>query len=117
MEAKEWEDLCDGCGMCCEIGSTGVACPFLDTMENRCTVYEERFQKAPWCSKVRPDNTLALHRRKVLPDSCAYVRHVKGQPALEEIPKARLIPYTLADIRLVEKHQKIAARLRNEGSR
>lgn len=113
MNAKEWEDLCDGCGLCCEIGDTGVACPFLDTTANRCTVYAERFEKAPWCTKVMPQNTLALHKRNVLPASCAYVRHVKEQPPLDEIPTARLIPYALADRKLVEKHERIAEKLRN----
>ena len=114
LSISEWEDLCDGCGLCCEIGDTGVACPFLDTQTNRCTVYAERFEKAPWCTKVMPQNTLALHKRNVLPASCAYVRTMKGEPELEETPVARLIPYTLADRQLVEKHERIAERLRNE---
>jgi len=103
--------LCDGCGLCCEIGNTGVACPFLDTMTNRCTVYEDRFKKAPWCAATTPASTLRLHKHDVLPDSCAYVLHQQGQPQLEpeDIPVAHLIPYTLADQRLVEKHERLAA--------
>jgi uncharacterized cysteine cluster protein YcgN (CxxCxxCC family) len=78
-------------------------------MTNRCTVYEERAQKASWCVRVTPVNTLALHKHKVLPDSCAYVLHQLGRPELEDIPVARLIPYTMADQSIVEKHQRLTA--------
>ncbi len=103
--------MCDGCGKCCEIGDTGVACPFLDTTINRCTVYEDRLSKAPWCAKITPVNTLPLHKHGVLPDSCAYVLHEQGRPQLEpkDIPVARLIPYALADKRIVEKHKRLTA--------
>lgn len=114
MTLSEWEEICDGCGKCCEIGDTGVACPFLDTNTNRCTVYEDRFKQAPWCSKVMPENTMALYKRRVLPRSCAYVRTMKGEPPLEEIPTARLIPYKLADRSIIEKHQRIAKKLKEE---
>lgn len=88
--------MCDGCARCCEINDTGVACPFLDTETNRCTVYHERDIKAPWCNKVTPENTLDLHERRILPASCAYVRHVKNELPLDSPPIARLIPYSKA---------------------
>ena len=106
-----WEDLCDGCGSCCEIGNTGVACPFLNTMTNRCTVYEERQEKAPWCAQITPENTPRLHKHGILPSSCAYVLHQQGRPQLEpeDVPTARLIPYSLADKSIVEKHERLTA--------
>ncbi len=80
-------------------------------MTNRCTVYEERQTKAPWCARITPVNTLPLHKHKVLPGSCAYVLHQQGKPQLEpeDVPTARLIPYALADQRLIAKHKRLTA--------
>lgn len=98
MLDSEWESLCDGCAKCCEINDTGVGCPFLDTETNRCTVYDERDVKAPWCNKVLPGNVMELHKRDILPGSCAYVRHERGKfEPLDPVPVARLIPYSEAD--------------------
>lgn len=99
LSSKEWEELCDGCGKCCGFTrgkpETGVACPGLDCGTNRCTVYAKRFSTY-MCASVTPENTLDLHDKGILPDSCAYVRHLKGEPPLEVTPVAKLIPFALA---------------------
>lgn len=108
---SEWEDRCDGCAKCCEIGDTGVACPHLDAVTRRCRVYETRHEEAPWCARVTPDTLPKLHKDKILPASCAYIRHAEGLPPLEEIEPARLIPYTMADRAIVEKHERLVRAL------
>ena len=66
---------------------------------------------ASWCRKVTPENTLELHAKKILPASCAYVRHQTGQPKLpaDKVPVARLIPYSLAGNRIHETHKRLIA--------
>lgn len=48
------------------------------------------------CVKVTPENTLELHAKGVLPDSCAYVRHKKGLPPLTFVPPIKMVPYEMA---------------------
>lgn len=115
---RAWEDLCDGCGKCCAIHSIGkrdsgcgVACPSLDTTTNKCTVYKDRHKKE-LCLPVTPSNTLLLHAQGILPDSCAYVRTMKGQPLLRGhrgnvLPLngyAKLLPFKLGDLDLQERY-------------
>ena len=101
LSKQEWEDLCDGCGKCCgqqkpKDEGVGIACPGLDCGTNRCTVYEKRLTTHT-CLKVEPDNVEELHERGILPDSCAYVRHVQGKEPLDRpVPAATLIPFALA---------------------
>jgi uncharacterized cysteine cluster protein YcgN (CxxCxxCC family) len=99
LKDNEWEELCDGCGRCCGLSygkpTTGLACPGLDTETNRCTVYEKRLT-THMCLKVTPENTLDLHKAGILPDSCAYVRHMQGKEPLDIIPVATLVPFALA---------------------
>lgn len=90
LSADEWESLCDGCGKCCDIGG-GVACPRLK--DKRCTVYEDRLKLEP-CIKVTPENTKDLHKMGILPDSCAYVRHLDGLPP--EPKEYTLLPFVMA---------------------
>lgn len=90
LTAEQWEALCDGCAKCCDIGG-GVACPKLK--DNRCTDYENRHHVEA-CVKVSPGNTLYLHKLGILPDSCAYVRYMKGLPP--EPKEYTLIPFVLA---------------------
>ncbi len=79
MTAAEWESLCDGCGLCCqirlededsgEIALSDVACRFLDLCSHRCKDYENRQENVPDCVKVTPSN---VHDMSWLPHSCAY---------------------------------------------
>lgn len=79
MTPSEWESLCDGCGLCCqirlededtgEIALSDVACRFLDLCSHRCRDYANRQKNVPDCIQVTPDN---VHDLTWLPHSCAY---------------------------------------------
>lgn len=79
MTSEEWESLCDGCGLCCqirlededsgEIALSDVACRFLDLCSHRCKDYANRQKNVPDCVKVTPGNVQAL---TWLPHTCAY---------------------------------------------
>ena len=86
MSAREWEQLCDGCGRCClhklEDVDTGlffytnVACRLLDGESCRCTNYRERLSIVPDCLSLHPDDAGQF---EWLPASCAYRRLENGQ--------------------------------------
>ncbi|MCX8101444.1 MAG: YcgN family cysteine cluster protein [Geminicoccaceae bacterium] len=79
MSPEEWEALCDGCGLCCQIrvedpdtGETAlsdVACRFLDLCSHRCRDYANRHRNVSDCVAITPANVRDLHW---LPHSCAY---------------------------------------------
>lgn len=97
---KEWENLCDGCGLCCEIKDTsgklsGVACPVYDTKEKRCGDYSNRKTVFPSCIKLTPKNIYDPFVRAALPDSCAYIRWADDRPYEGYIPKG-LLPFNIA---------------------
>ncbi len=79
MDAGEWESLCDGCGLCCQIrvededsgaiALSDAACRYLDLRTHRCADYANRQSNVPDCVKVTPQNVRALDW---LPHSCAY---------------------------------------------
>ncbi len=79
MTAAEWESLCDGCGLCCqirlededsgEIALSDVACRFLDLCSHRCKDYGNRQANVADCVKVTPDN---VHDLTWLPHTCGY---------------------------------------------
>lgn len=79
MSDDEWESLCDGCGLCCqirlededtgEIALSDVACRFLDLSCHRCKDYANRQKNVRDCVKVTPDN---VHDLTWLPHTCAY---------------------------------------------
>ena len=100
MTDTEWEARCDGCGKCCVLPGTNVACPGLDTCSNRCTVYEKR-TTTELCSYVTPGNVANLHASGVLPGTCAYVRWMLDEKPWrlpqEEIDKikAKPVPFML----------------------
>jgi uncharacterized cysteine cluster protein YcgN (CxxCxxCC family) len=110
---KEWDAICDGCGKCCAFvrtdesgtkGRSNIACPGLNVLTNRCTVYKDRHSKH-MCISLRPDNVMSLHERNVLPDSCAYVRRAQEKPPLEVIEEAVLIPFYKADLKTRRKYE------------
>lgn len=102
---QDWEDLCDGCGMCCEIRNSGVACPQLDVSTNRCKSYANRVEAHPACLTVTPANVLGLEKLGVLPSDCPYVRTARGLPVLSPRVRAlrdknypaRFVPMQLAE--------------------
>ncbi|GMV80815.1 MAG: hypothetical protein AMXMBFR7_19990 [Planctomycetota bacterium] len=70
------EALCTNCGKCCykkiivgrTVFITPFPCEFLDTGTNRCTVYEERFEKNPDCLAIREGL-----QHSAFPSDCPYV--------------------------------------------
>jgi uncharacterized cysteine cluster protein YcgN (CxxCxxCC family) len=87
MTVREWESLCDGCGLCClirfedeetgEIIPTRVACKLFDDDACRCSNYAERKTHVPDCIKLTPHNIEDL---QWMPLSCAYRRLYEGKP-------------------------------------
>src|ERR1700722_18037009 len=87
MTAREWESLCDGCGLCClirlededtgEITPTRVACTLFDDQTCRCSNYRQRHRYVSDCIKLTPDNIAKL---AWMPLSCAYRRLHEGKP-------------------------------------
>ena len=109
LTEQEFEDLCDGCGKCCESDTSGFGCPSLDTVTNRCMNYEGRLtHKYAMClTKHTPENIMPLHRAGNLPDSCAYVRFYRGLPPLPRpVEPAKLIPFILAGPRHIKRYEK-----------
>ena len=86
MTAREWESLCDGCGLCClvrfedeetgEVIPTRVHCKLFDSQACRCSDYAERHRHVPDCIKLTPHNIEAL---EWMPMSCAYRRLYEGR--------------------------------------
>ncbi len=87
MTATEWESICDGCGLCCQIrvedADTGaialsnVACRYLCLNSHRCTDYANRQRNVPDCIKVTPEN---VHEMTWLPHTCGYRLVAQNQP-------------------------------------
>jgi len=81
MNPKEWESLCDGCGLCClvkiedeesgEVFNTSVSCRQLDVETCRCRDYKNRLTEAPMCIQLTLEN---LPELSWLPETCAYKR-------------------------------------------
>ncbi len=79
MTAREWDSLCDGCGLCCmhkvededtgELFYTNLACKLLDVGTCRCTDYANRARRVADCLVLTSDSTEAF---EWLPATCAY---------------------------------------------
>ncbi|MDO9430018.1 MAG: YcgN family cysteine cluster protein [Pseudomonadota bacterium] len=86
MTPREWESLCDGCGLCClirfededtgEIIPTRVHCRLFDSESCACSNYADRKRHVPDCIKLTPQNVDTL---KWMPLSCAYRRVNEGR--------------------------------------
>ncbi|UNU74287.1 YcgN family cysteine cluster protein [Moraxella nasovis] len=87
MTHREWEALCDGCGVCCLVKFldeddvhfteyTDVACQLLDCQSGLCSNYEHRQNYVPDCIRLTPD---MLPDMMWLPRHCAYKRLYLGQ--------------------------------------
>jgi len=93
MTAREWESLCDGCGLCClvrfededtgEIIPTRVHCKLFDPGLCQCSDYAARREHVPDCIKLTPGNIEAL---QWMPKSCAYRRLHEGRDLPEWHP-------------------------------
>ena len=87
MTAVEWESICDGCGLCCqirvededtgEIALSNVACKYLCLNSHQCSDYANRQKNVPDCVKVTPENVAELNW---LPATCGYRLVWQGQP-------------------------------------
>ncbi len=87
MTEQEWESICDGCGLCCqirvedeesgELAQSNVACRYLDLCSHECTDYANRHINVPDCVKVTPENAGKL---EWMPYSCAYRMVALGEP-------------------------------------
>ncbi|MFX0084324.1 MAG: hypothetical protein ACFFAU_01520 [Candidatus Hodarchaeota archaeon] len=76
---QEYEDKCKRCGLCCRIKReiagqlfyTDKYCPYLQFGKDNkaiCTVYEKRFEVAPWCRPIKD-----AIKEGFAPNECAYV--------------------------------------------
>ncbi|MCI5050408.1 MAG: YcgN family cysteine cluster protein [Rickettsiales bacterium] len=87
MSHAEWESLCDGCGLCCqirledidsgEITLSNAACRLLDLQTLQCSDYPNRKKRVSDCVKITPENVGNLNW---LPNSCAYRMVWRGEP-------------------------------------
>lgn len=90
MTHEEWESLCDGCGLCCqirvqdvdtgEIALSNVTCRYLCLESHKCSDYAGRKKNVKDCIKVTPKNIYSLDW---LPHTCAYRLVAYG----EKLPK------------------------------
>ena len=108
-ERREWEAICDGCGQCCvfraeEEHLQGYACPAFNVKTRRCTRYAKRFD-TELCLAVTPENTLDLHAKGILPDTCAYVKHMKDEPKVEPV-EIIMKPYHSAPLRVRKQYER-----------
>jgi len=79
MSKKQWEMLCDGCGLCClhkfedeytsKIFFTDVVCQYIEEETCKCKHYESRNEYVPDCLNIKPDWGAKFNW---LPSSCAY---------------------------------------------
>jgi len=74
------EALCKRCGRCCYhkliVGEVIIAmddaCQYLDTSTKVCSIYDKRFEMNPRCLSVAQGI-----RKRVFPNDCPYVAHLK----------------------------------------
>ena len=95
MSATEWESLCDGCGLCCQISQededtgeltlTNTSCEYLCLNSHCCKDYENRQQNVPDCVKVTPDN-----EAPTIPKATKY--HGDDFPALKKSSLESFLP-------------------------
>lgn len=82
LTPKEWESLCDGCGLCClqkiefeddglsgVIHYTRIACRLLDHQTCRCMNYSQRRELVSDCVQLTPADAETFHW---LPATCSY---------------------------------------------
>lgn len=74
----------------------GLHCVFLaaDQDKFRCTVYAERFERAPWCHTAEAAQPLGYLAR-----DCPYGAHPEGKVAADEALLAKAMPTLLRNLR------------------
>ncbi|RMH61198.1 MAG: YcgN family cysteine cluster protein [Zetaproteobacteria bacterium] len=87
LNAEQWEQLCDGCGVCCmhkfededsgEVFYSNIACRLFDATSCRCGDYAHRFQRVPECLAI---DRLSAAQYAWLPEHCAYRLRHEGKP-------------------------------------
>jgi hypothetical protein len=109
LTPKKFDALCTGCGECCSITTSGIACPALDTATRQCSNYENRLTQQR-CVKLTPEIVPDFHERGFLPDDCSYVRYMNDEQPyklpLDQIKTRRLIPFGLAPRDIKKKYWK-----------
>ncbi|MDQ6967025.1 MAG: YcgN family cysteine cluster protein [Mariprofundaceae bacterium] len=93
LNHEQWEQLCDGCGLCCmhkfededsgEMLYTDVACRLFESGSCRCMQYAQRSELVPECMQIRhfvPAQFIWL------PATCAYRLRHEGKPLLDWHP-------------------------------
>lgn len=88
-KSKPLEDYCTECGKCCKgkiqlkdkvsVLLDKLPCKYLKK-DNRCSVYSERFDKAPWCL-----DTAGMIEQGAATSDCPYVQDLKGYIAPKEL--------------------------------
>lgn len=89
VKSKPLESYCNNCGDCCspsvivkssssspfKILVKDLSCKFSKSVngESACTVYSERFSKAPWCLDLK-----GMIKSGVAPSDCPYVETLPG---------------------------------------
>ena len=92
-KARDLESYCTGCGDCChasvrinkaKITVPELPCKFLMLKSNgqyRCSVYEERFEKAPWCQDLFGGMIEGTY-----PTTCNYTKSMDAYAGSVELP-------------------------------
>ncbi|MBT8149126.1 MAG: YcgN family cysteine cluster protein [Gammaproteobacteria bacterium] len=106
MTHAEWEQVCDGCGLCClvrvqdedteEIYDTNVVCRHYDCQNAKCSNYGSRTAIKDGCVQLTPE---LVRQYDWLPDSCAYRTLMRGDSLPDSHP---LIAGTQAARNVVE---------------
>ena len=104
LSPEEWEAICDGCGICClykveyedtsEVELTNIVCRFLDLDCIRCQLYDDRHSAMPTCIKLTPSEVATI---KWLPETCAYLLIMRGQPLPDWHPLESGNPQSIHD--------------------
>lgn len=86
MSQEEWEQICDGCGLCCltkliddetdTLVYTNVVCPYSDPSTAQCTDYANRSNNVPACVQLTRERVAEFDW---LPDTCAYRVLYRGE--------------------------------------
>lgn len=87
MTTDEWESICDGCALCCQVSEededtgeltlTNISCKYLCLNSHQCGDYKNRQVNVPSCIKITPENIDEIY---FMPASCGYRLVAAGHP-------------------------------------